>query len=149
MFQSSGYLLLYLGFSDCEWGEKVLYNLSCFQAWTDTSLWNVQPMCIEYGSSLVNMEWLSPWINRCVGFHNRKAFILMLFYTILITGFNILIALTCIQPIIEVFGAESQSPIFKIVLVAVGTVLNIVIFVAILNFFRFHISLILNNYTTI
>jgi hypothetical protein len=39
--------------------------------------------------------------------------------------------------------------VIKVVLIAIAFILNAVIFVAILNFFRFHIGLILSNYTTL
>ena len=72
----------------------------------------------------------------------------MLFYTILVTALNILIGLCCIQPIIDNLGKNS-SIIYKVIIGVIGFILNCVIFGAILNFFRFHISLILNNYTTL
>ena len=48
---------------------------------------------------------LSPWINSCIGFYNRKAFILMLFYTTVMTILNVLITLLSISPLTE----KSQS----------------------------------------
>lgn len=40
----------------------------------------------------------SPWINSCIGFYNRKAFILMLFYTTVMTFLNLLIVVLSIGP---------------------------------------------------
>lgn len=84
-----------------------------------------------------------------MGFYNRKAFMLMLFYTILVTGFHIVIGITCIQPIVELLGTNASGIIPKVVIVAIAFILNAVIFGAILNFFRFHMGLVLNNYTTL
>ena len=74
---------------------------------------------------------------------------LMLLYTVLLTGFNIGIGIACIQPIVEVLGTDTPGLVVKVVIVVIGFILNAVIFGAILNFFRFHLSLVLNNYTTL
>lgn len=73
----------------------------------------------------------------------------MLFYTTLITILNILATILCIQPIIE--GIQSQTPgvIPRLIFIIFAFILNCVIFVAILNFLRFHLNLIFSNYTTL
>lgn len=70
------------------------------QTLTYTSLQQLQSMRIEYGPSLVYFPLFSPWVNTCIGFYNRKAFILMLFYTTVIATLNILALVLCIQPIV-------------------------------------------------
>jgi hypothetical protein len=91
----------------------------------------------------------SPWVISCIGFYNRKAFILILLYTTLLTTLNILATVLCIQPIIE--GIQSNTPeiIPRFIFIIFAFILNCVIFVAILNFLRFHLNLIFSNYTTL
>ncbi len=109
------------------------------------SLWKV---CTKYGSSLVSMFLTSPWINSCIGFHNRKPFILMLVYTNLATLIG-MIGFGCALPAyIKVFQTGEGSIIGAIVL-GIALVLNIIIFIAIFSFLRFHLRLIFNNQTTI
>ena len=74
---------------------------------------------------------------------------LMLFYTILMTALHIIIGLTCIQPIIEKVESSESLIILKLSTIIIGFILNCLIFGAILNFFRFHVGLILDNYTTL
>jgi hypothetical protein len=45
----------------------------------------MRSMRLKYGPSLVFRLKFSPWISSCIGFHNRKPFILMLVYTIVAT----------------------------------------------------------------
>lgn len=106
-------------------------------------------MCTQHGSSLVDRLLYSPWVNSCIGFKNRKAFILMLFYTSLITIINIIVTLVCIQPIIEATQEERPGVYWRIILIVIAFVLNCIICGAICNFMKFHIGLILSNYTTL
>lgn len=106
-------------------------------------------MRAKYGSSLVKCRLFSPWVNSCIGFHNRKAFILMLWYTTILTILNIFSFALCIQPIIEGIKSETPGVIPRLIFIIFAFILNCIIFVAILNFLRFHISLILDNYTTL
>ena len=92
---------------------------------------------------------LSPWINACIGFKNRKPFILMLVYTILATIINTVTALCSLSSLKEAFESHLAGKITEAVVVVIALVLNLVIMVTIFNFLRFHPKLILNNQTTI
>lgn len=65
------------------------------------------------------------------------------------TTLNILLIVLCIQPIVEALQSHTPGLPLKLVFVSIAVILNIVIFVAILNFLRFHIGLILDNLTTL
>lgn len=130
-------------------GKKILLNLSCLQTIKDSSLFGLQPMCIKYGPSLVIIIINSPWINTCIGFKNRKPFILMLFYTILATFINILAAAFSITALLDVFSSKQGTKIAETVFVIIAFILNVIIFVTIFNFLLFHLRLIFKNQTTI
>jgi hypothetical protein len=48
-------------------------------------------------------DYFSPWINGCIGFYNRKPFILMLAYTIVLSFLNILAFILSISAILKHF----------------------------------------------
>lgn len=73
----------------------------------------------------------------------------MLFYTTVMTILNVVAFVLCIQPMIEQLKAGTPGATVKVGLIAVAFILNAVIFVAILNFLRFHLGLIVDNYTTL
>lgn len=103
----------------------------------------------QHGPPLVTALPLSPWINACIGFKNRKPFILMLVYTILATLVNTVAALCSLSPLREAFESQRAGRIAEAVVVAIALVLNLVIMVTIFNFLRFHLRLIFGNQTTI
>jgi palmitoyltransferase ZDHHC2/15/20 len=122
--------------------------MSRFQALKNTPLFSLRKMRTEYGPSLVFLFLFSPWIHSCIGFHNRKPFILMLVYTNLVTLIG-MIGFACSLPAyIKVFQTGEGSIIGAIIL-GIALVLNIIIFGAIFSFLRFHLRLIFNNQTTI
>ena len=124
-------------------------HLSRIQAGKDPPLLCLQPLYFKHGPSLVIFYSFSPWINGCVGFYNRKPFILMNFYTTLITFLNILAFLFSISTFIKRFENLNSSLILHLLIIMVALVLNCIIFVTILLFLKFHIDLILRNYTTL
>jgi hypothetical protein len=67
----------------------------------------------------------------------------MLFYTICINLLNILASVFCITSIIKHIQENMDGLAIRLICIIVAFVVNIVIFVAILNFFKFHIGLIL------
>ena len=73
----------------------------------------------------------------------------MLFYTTVMTFLNTLILVLSIHPLSEKSQKEQESLIFRYILLAIASIINIVIFIAILNFLRFHMGLIFSNFTTL
>jgi palmitoyltransferase len=106
-------------------------------------------MRVEHGPSLVRLALCSPWINTCIGFKNRKPFILMLIYTILATLVNVVAAILSFSAMMDVFQSKLPGKIAEDVIVAIALILNIIILVTIFNFLLFHLRLIFNNQTTI
>lgn len=108
--------------------------------------------CSMCNRCVLNMDHHCPWINSCVGFYNRKFFIQMVFY-LLITIFSSLIAngpftYYLVKEIID------QGFVFNFLLVwrclyLIIYGINIVMGFILVQFFKFHIKLILENKTTI
>lgn len=108
--------------------------------------------CSICNRCVLNMDHHCPWINNCIGFFNRKYFIQMLFY------FN----LTLLFIIIANFKFSFDA-VLKIITNRINlkedlteNLLNIFIYfldlvalVVITLFFKFHLSLIFENKTTI
>lgn len=95
------------------------------------------------------IEYISPWINSCIGFHNRKAFLLMLTYTILMTLLDIIAFCCSIPQLWDHFKIGNIQEIIKIILIVGAFILNTIIFITILLFYKFHIELVLYNMTTL
>jgi palmitoyltransferase ZDHHC2/15/20 len=65
--------------------------------------------CSACNRCVLNMDHHCPWINNCVGFWNRKYFMLMLFYVILTTYFVLMTLLSDIIVSVKWFYGFSQK----------------------------------------
>lgn len=101
--------------------------------------------CSQCNKCVLKMDHHCPWVANCIGFHNYKYFLNMLFYA----------SLTCIIVVV------TSYPVFLAVLAHDGTDLRIAYFVItafilaialgilLTGFLSFHLWLLSNQYTTI
>lgn len=98
------------------------------------------------------MDHHCPWISNCVGFYNRKFFMLMLIYALMsllvvIIGCPLTASTYFIKRKhkLDNFGKE-YIPLTSL---AIAYILVLVLFFALINFFKFHLTMVLTNSTTI
>lgn len=113
--------------------------------------------CSACNRCVLNMDHHCPWINNCVGFWNRKYFLLLLIYVFISTYY---IGLTLMYDFIlsvkwEIDAyyfsrtSKDQQVLFKNMLIQLSYILNCLIAVLMTFFLKFHIYLATTNKTTI
>lgn len=73
----------------------------------------------------------------------------MLFYTILMTFITFVAFLCSIGVVINKFGSGNFGIILSLLVIFAAVILDMVIFVTILLFLKFHLELVFNNQTTL
>ncbi len=115
--------------------------------------------CSICRNCVMNMDHHCPWLNSCVGFWNRKTFILVLVYVnLLILTWTVSMwreYLSLIQGVYGIVTTQKPNPDFtgpdglSTFLFQLFSVFVLFMWVLQFNFTRYHIVLILNNKTTI
>mmetsp|Transcript_30031 Transcript_30031/g.26605 ORF Transcript_30031/g.26605 Transcript_30031/m.26605 type:complete len:270 (+) Transcript_30031:358-1167(+) len=101
------------------------------------------------------MDHHCPWVNNCIGFWNRKQFVLLLIY-VLISGYLSFVIITYEMwyrlPLeYEKFnrGSQSYTGFGALSILIIGWIITGAASYFMTNFLKFHIDLIFNNKTTI
>ena len=102
---------------------------------------------------VLNMDHHCPWINNCIGFYNKKYFIQMLIYFLLSVLYLDFIYIPKSYTLcIQLYKRRDCWDVYLLIN-GFGVVMNhlIIIVLTVLNynFLKFHLQLVLNNYTTI
>jgi len=101
------------------------------------------------------MDHHCPWVNNCIGFWNRKQFILLLIYVLISAylSFGILTYDLCykVPSEYEKFnrGSQSYQGFGTLAFEIIGWILTGAASYFMTNFLKFHIELIFSNKTTI
>lgn len=109
--------------------------------------------CSICNRCILNMDHHCPWINNCVGFYNRKFFIQLLVYVyaslaivVIFTAPNLYHRYT--ELIRLDFTKEIQKWV-EIVVLTATFLMSTLLLCTLTNFIKFHMKLVLENYTTI
>jgi len=110
--------------------------------------------CSICNRCILNMDHHCPWINNCVGFYNRKFFIQLLSYAYTTI---IIVVLTSVYDVSVHFmgmmryssGETSTSYMVTSAIIVLVFSFSVLLLCTLTNFFKFHLKLVLENYTTI
>lgn len=100
------------------------------------------------------MDHHCPWINNCIGFWNRKYFILLLCYVLLITYTTVVtMAYDFYQAIVwgfnNKFFSSNDPKLSNNIMIMISFILDCIVAVLMTAFLKFHIMLASDNKTTI
>ena len=108
--------------------------------------------CSMCNRCVLNMDHHCPWINNCIGFYNRKYFIQMVCYINLTLIFVLCTNAKIIYDYAVIVFNHEYGTISELIGYAAFILLyflDIIMEIILVQFFKFHIKLILENKTTI
>ncbi len=113
--------------------------------------------CSACNRCVLNMDHHCPWINNCVGFWNRKYFMLLLIYVLLTTYFIFFSLvydfLMSIKNELDAYyysvTSLNQAQLIRNTLIQLCFIVNTLIATLMTFFLKFHIYLVTSNKTTI
>ena len=110
--------------------------------------------CSACNRCVLNMDHHCPWINNCIGFWNRKYFLLLLFYVMMISYFTIITMAYDFYSVV-LWGFEAKYLATKDpklgtnLMILFAFLMNSMVVVLITKFLKFHVMLASENKTTI
>lgn len=109
--------------------------------------------CSICNRCILNMDHHCPWINNCVGFYNRKFFIQLLSYVYLSLVVVVIFSLpelwTRFRSLTRHFDKLSAWYLISSAIVGIAFCMSVLLICTLTNFIKFHMKLVLENYTTI
>ena len=107
--------------------------------------------CSVCNICVLNMDHHCPWVDNCIGFYNRKFFMQLLFFVVILTIYVDISEIYFIFDMsMRLFKKQIKySEIFHVGLAIICYLAVFIFSIIITMFFKFHIKLVLNNSTTI
>ena len=107
--------------------------------------------CSVYNICVLNMDHHCPWVDNCIGFYNRKHFMQLLFFVVILTIYVDISELYYVLDMcLKLFKKHIKySELFHVGLVVICYAAVFVFSIIITMFLKFHIKLVKTNSTTI
>ena len=107
--------------------------------------------CSVCNKCVLNMDHHCPWVDNCIGFYNRKFFMQLLIFVVILTIYiDISEAYYVIDMCIRLFKKHVKySEIFHIGIVIIFYIAIFAFSIVITLFLKFHLNLVFENSTTI
>lgn len=105
--------------------------------------------CSTCGRCVLVMDHHCPWLNNCVGFRNRKVFMLLIIYAFTLSVVGLLYSIFPLTDLIIRLVKGDTSHSLTLIFGLIGYGLTVVFFIIMILFLQTHFDLINQNMTTI